>query len=161
MAFVYDDQAQLVLAQLTAEERNQIVQATQKLIDNEQRIWQEVFGPFEILSAGDIEHSELVARLEAVGDDSVWSDVSYDDGHVITPVEGCVFSVTGWAKIPGRRMVAEDFYLSKKSSKNQDDIGPVFSYFNISCDFCEGSGVLGDEECDVCNGEGAWEVEAS
>jgi hypothetical protein len=160
MAFEYDGDANLILGKLTAEERAQIVQATQKLINDEQRHWQEEFGPFEFLSAGDLDRSELEARLEAVGDEYVWSDVSYDDGHVITPVEGCVFSVTGWAKIPAFRRGEEDFYISKKSSKSQD-CGPVFSYFSISCDFCEGSGVLGEDECDVCLGSGEWQVDAS
>jgi hypothetical protein len=159
MAFEYDDDKQLIMGKLTAEERSQIVQATQKLINDEQQRWQEEFGPFEFLSANEIGREELEKRLDSIGNEFIWSDVTHEDGHIITPVEGCVFNVTGWARVPGRKR-ADDYFISKKSSNFQHDFDAVFSYYNIYCEFCEGSGQLGDEDCDVCHGEGSWEVDA-
>lgn len=161
MSYEYDDDKNLILSKLNAEEWADIVNAVQKLIDEEQLKWKQAFGPAKLVSVNDMTRDEAHALLDEVSETNIWSDINYQDGYTIEPVEGYSTTINGWALVPGRRGEADDYYISPKPSDFKHGFGAVFSYYNLDCDFCDGEGSIGDQECDVCAGEGTWEVDAS
>lgn len=162
MAHQLNENGELDVSALTAEERKAIVVAVEKTFADAEKQWSENYGPFEELDFGEMGQEALNARLDEVLDSLIWADVNYDTGSTLEPIAGLTLLLNGWAKVPGRdnfRDSGENFFIATNPwTGSPYDLDPVYSFAQCVCPFCE-DGEIDGEECNVCWGESNWEID--
>ena len=133
----------LVLGKLTQEEINEIFETAKNILETKYTSWYTEFGSSaERLNIYD-EPDEVIEatrdRLQELEERFVWTEMNWDEGEFLEPVEGLVLHINGTAIIPGFKEddfynTAEAFWISKTPLDRQYS-EDLFRYAQCLCPF--------------------------
>ena len=152
-ARLYDENGDLKIDTLSSEEILLVRDEIQTFVNNRYESWLAKYGPFEVMSVGEISRDELETRLASIPDNLIWANANYWDGSTETPTRGFQVGVNGYAWLPGSShyaaaIEAEEFFIATSPWDGDPYLfDPVYTFMQFSCVFCDGSGERGDEEC--------------
>ena len=167
MAHNFDDSGYLNLADLSESEQQEIHEKTRAALAAPFEAWFSRYGSSsERLQTMD-EDQDIVDKIQSQVDEAeeslIWTEMNYDTGSSLSPVEGIDLLINGTAIIPG--LEEDGFYDTVEAywvstiSLDQPYVGEtIYRYAQCLCPFCNS-----DQDqvvsCSIADCDGNWVFE--
>jgi hypothetical protein len=145
MAHNLDESGRLILADLTEAEQLEIYEKTRVALESTFKAWFSKYGTgsesFEVLDEEQEVVDEIRERVGKVDEKLVWTEMNYDTGSSLRPVEGIDLLINGTAVIPGLQEdgfydTVEAYWVSSVSLDQPYTGETIYRYAQCLCPFC-------------------------
>ena len=159
MAHTFDSNGQLDVELLTPEEKQEIHQRFEEILNGLSDKWYSEFGPTISSNDLDVTEEDVAEKLKTLPEDLIWTDYYYVRDVKIDVVKGLSVWVRGPAIVRG---IEEDedvmgyLFSTKPWGESDGETDTVFYSAECECPFCVGGEDEG-QDCVICEASGNWE----